>query len=264
MTICINDVLNKLTEPVDRLEQTVDGLESGDPSTAVKGIATTFMATQDVIEQAIAAGANLIISHEGTFYSHHNQGEALQHDPVYQQKQKLVDESCIAIYRFHDYWHRYRPDGIMAGLVEELGWASCVIEHQPAASIVTVPAMTVQEIAECAKRNLDIPYVRVVGDLSLTCTRIGLLAGYRGGGALSIPLLGKENVDLIIAGEGPEWETPEYVRDAVHQQRRKALIMLGHAQSEEPGMKYLSKRIEDWFPAIPVHFISGKHVFRMV
>ncbi|MBO7745728.1 Nif3-like dinuclear metal center hexameric protein [Paenibacillus sp. MWE-103] len=260
----VQDILNKLTEPVEPLASTVDGLEFGDASTVVTGIVTAFMATQEVLEQALAVGANLIIAHEGTFYSHQNKGVPWRENPVYRRKQALIQESGIAIYRFHDYLHRYQPDGIMIGLLQELGWTSYKIEHRPSASIVTIPTNTVREVAKWVKRKLDIPYVRVVGDISMPCSQIGLLAGYRGGGTLSIPLFEEANLDLVIAGEGPEWETPEYVRDAVHQRRRKALILLGHAYSEEPGMKHLAKRIKDGFPGVPVRFISGKHVFQVV
>jgi putative NIF3 family GTP cyclohydrolase 1 type 2 len=264
MTVTIQDVLDKLMEPVDRLEATVDTLKSGSPYTEVKGIATTFMATHRVLEQAVAMGANLLITHEGTFYSHLDRTESLERDPVYREKRRLIDESGIAIYRFHDYWHRYQPDGITAGLVQALGWQSYVEENKPASTILTIPAMTVREIAEYAKRKLAIPYVRAVGDLSMTCTRIGLLVGYRGGGALAIPLFEDEKLDLIISGEGPEWETPEYVRDAVYQGKQKALIVLGHAESEEPGMKYLAERLKMMFPSIPVSFIPSKQPLQVI
>src|SRR5215472_3860805 len=45
-----------------------DGFKAGDPATAVKGIATTAMATLDVLKQAIKANANLILTYEPTFY----------------------------------------------------------------------------------------------------------------------------------------------------------------------------------------------------
>ncbi|MBD0383622.1 Nif3-like dinuclear metal center hexameric protein [Paenibacillus sedimenti] len=264
MKVTIKDIIDKLMEPVGQLESTVDTLRSGSLNTEVKGIVTTFMATHHVIEQAVAMGANLLITHEGTFYSHLDRTESLEKDPVYREKQRLIDESGIAIFRFHDYWHRYQPDGIMAGLIQALDWQSYVDDHQPAASILTVPAMTVKEIAEYAKNKLGISFVRVAGDLSITCTRVGLLAGYRGGGALAIPLFENEHLDLIISGEGPEWETPEYVRDAVHQGRKMALIVLGHAESEVPGMKHLAERIGMMFPTIPVHFIPGKQIFQVI
>jgi putative NIF3 family GTP cyclohydrolase 1 type 2 len=264
MAITVQNVLDKLMEPVDRINNTVDTLKSGDSSMEVTGIVTTFVATHQVIQEAIAIGANLIISHEGIFYSHQDNIEYLESDQVYSEKRKLIDESGIAIYRFHDYMHRYQPDGIMVGLIQALGWQAYVQQNQPAATILTIPAMTVREVAEYVKNKLGIQYVRTAGDLSSTCTRIGLLAGYRGGGALSIPLFEKENLDLIISGEGPEWETPEYVRDASYQGKQKALIVLGHAESEEPGMKYLAEWMKSIFPTIPIHFIREKPAFQVI
>jgi len=46
--------------------------------------------------------------------------------------------------------------------------------------------------------------LRVTGDLSASCTRIGILVGYRGGGQNAIPLFEGEGVDVAITGEGPE------------------------------------------------------------
>lgn len=263
MPITVQNVIDLLMEPVGRLQNSVDTLKSGDPDMEVKGIAVAFMPTYGVIQQALAKGVNLLIIHEGLFYSHHDNTEMIENDSVYQNKCKLIEESGIAIYRIHDYIHRYSPDGIMAGLLQALDWHAYVEEHQPAASVLSLPAMTVREIAEYIKRKLNIGFVRVVGNVSLPCTRIGLLAGYRGGGTLSIPLFEKENLDLIIYGEGPEWETPEYVRDAIHQEKQKALIVLGHAESEESGMKNLAEWLGKIIPH-PVFYIPEKPLFQVI
>jgi hypothetical protein len=98
----------------------------------------------------------------------------------------------------------------------------------------------------------------------MSCKRVGVLVGYRGGGESVLPLFEKENLDLVIYGEGPEWETPEYVRDAVRQGRKKALIVLGHAESEMPGMEYFARELQEKFPSIPVHFLPEKSVFRIL
>lgn len=186
------------------------------------------------------------------------------HDSVYKQKADLIAGSGLGIYRFHDYLHRYTPDGIMEGLLRALDWQKYVSSHQPSASILTIPAMKVAEVAEYLKRQLQIPYLRVAGSLSTSCRRVGILVGYRGSGATAIPLIEQESLDLIIAGEGPEWETPEYIRDAAHQGRSKALIMLGHAESEAPGMSYLAERLSLQFPQLPVHFVKDQPVFQIV
>ena len=264
MTITVQHVINQLIEPVDKLQNTVDTLKFGDPNMEVKGIAVTFMATQQVIEQAISLGINLLITHEAIFYSHMDNIEIVEESEVYLKKRRLIEESGIAIYRIHDYIHKYQPDGIMVGLIKELGWEKYVEKHLPTSTIVNIPSRSVREIAEYIKEKLRIKFVRTVGDLEGKCTRIGLLAGYRGGGALSIPLYDNEDLDLIISGEGPEWETPEFVRDAVYQGKRKTLMVLGHAESEASGMKYLAECMKTIFPGIPVHFIAEKPLFQVV
>ncbi|MNN73666.1 NIF3 (NGG1p interacting factor 3) [compost metagenome] len=123
--------------------------------------------------------------------------------------------------------------------------------------------MKVEAIAEYLKRRLQIPYVRVAGNLSASCIRVGILVGYRGSGSTTIPLYHQDSLDLIIAGEGPEWETPEYIRDAARQGRNQALIMLGHAESEAPGMKYLAGLLSAQFPDVPVHFVQDQPVFQI-
>jgi putative NIF3 family GTP cyclohydrolase 1 type 2 len=47
----------------------VDTFKAGDPSTVVTGVMTTSMATLDVLQQAVRAGANLVITAAPTFYS---------------------------------------------------------------------------------------------------------------------------------------------------------------------------------------------------
>ena len=68
----------------------------------VKGVVSTFMATVDVIRQAIDLGANFIITHEPTWFSGADDTEWLSDDPVYLEKKKLIKEHQIAIWRFHD------------------------------------------------------------------------------------------------------------------------------------------------------------------
>ncbi|MEX1028681.1 MAG: Nif3-like dinuclear metal center hexameric protein [Paenibacillaceae bacterium] len=277
MTITIRDVLNILIEPVEPVEPVeplqpleslhnrADTLKFGTPDTAVKGIVVTFMATIHVIEQAISLGANLIITHEGTFYSHHDVFErSLDQDTIYQAKKRLIEESGMAIYRCHDDIHKYRPDGITEGLVDILGWQAYVTEQLDAATLISLPeTMTGVQIVEHVKKQLSISYLRTAGNLSLALNRIGLLAGYRGGGSLSIPLFEQNQLDLIIYGEGPEWETPEYVRDAAYLGKQKSLIVLGHAESEQPGMKLLAERLDHRLPGIPVYFIPVEPIFQI-
>lgn len=265
MTIKVHDVIEYLVRAVETIDNTVDGLNAGVSSMEVSGIAVTFMASQQAIEKAIAQGANLLITHEGEYFSHRGGREQWQDDPIVMGKSCLIEQSGIAIYRFHDYWHAYRPDGITEGLTQLLGWSEYVKEVLPYASIIELPAeCSLDEIAYAAKDKLGLSYVRVVGEASATCRRIGLSAGYRGGGAVCIPLFHQYDLDLIISGEGQEWETPEYVRDAMHHGANKAFLLLGHAESEEPGMHYLASILEREFHQVPVSFVKQTPLFRIV
>ena len=54
---------------VDWNSETVDTFKIGDPSTIVTGVVTTSMATVDVLQKAVQAGANFVITAAPTFYS---------------------------------------------------------------------------------------------------------------------------------------------------------------------------------------------------
>lgn len=260
----IQDIIDRLTASLEPIPNSVDTLTFGTPGTEVKGIAVAFMATQQVLEQSVQLGANLVITHEGIFYSHRDGTKPLYADDVvYESKKWYIERMGVAVYRYHDYWHHFQPDGIMEGLIQALGWQEHVTENLPAATLVTLPPMKLEQVIGDIKKRLGIRFLRAVGDLSMTCTRIGLLVGYRGAGENAIPLFSKYNLDLIIYGEGPEWETPEYVRDAVHAGKSNALIVLGHMESEQPGMRLLADRLGKWYPAIPVHYLPVDPVFRL-
>ena len=54
---------------VDWRGDEIDSFKAGDPSTIVTGVVTTSMATLDVLQRAVQAGANLIVTAAPTFYS---------------------------------------------------------------------------------------------------------------------------------------------------------------------------------------------------
>ena len=102
--------------------KTCDVLIAGDPEKEVKRIGSTFMATVDVIRRAAEEKVDLIITHEPTWFTGGDSLEWVGDDPVYLAKKKLVDESGIAIWRFHDYMHFAREDGIYRGFDRQTGW----------------------------------------------------------------------------------------------------------------------------------------------
>ncbi|QTM98444.1 transcriptional regulator [Sediminibacillus dalangtanensis] len=264
MTVTVQHVINQLSELAEPMEDTVDRLEFGNPKTEVTGIVTAFMATYRIIQATVESGANLLLTHEGTFYSHKGSTSMLENDPIYQQKRQLVEQSGLAIYRLHDTIHRYSPDGITKALVRLLDWEEAVAEYLTASAVVDLPPVRLKDVAGYLKEKLRLPFVRIMGDPSTRCSRAGVFVGYRGGGDSVIPVMQAKDLDVAIIGEGPEWETPEYIRDAICQGKNKALIVIGHAESEKPGMELLAGNLQASFPTVPVQFFDEEALYHLV
>src|SRR5688572_2046589 len=150
---------------------TVDQLRSGSPDQTVTGIVTTMFPTIEVIEKTAKAGANFIIAHETPFYNNQDETEWLQKDDAYNYKIDLLRKYNIAIWRFHDYWHAHKPDGIVMGNLIKLGWEKHFNTSTP--RILTLPEpKSLRSIVALAKEKLVIPSVRVVGNLDQACSTI--------------------------------------------------------------------------------------------
>ena len=84
----------------------VDTLIVGRWNQEVRGVATTFMATFDVIKRAHRQGLNLILTHEPTFYNHLDELDTYgEDDPVVLEKLAFIEENDMVIFRYHDLPH---------------------------------------------------------------------------------------------------------------------------------------------------------------
>ncbi|WP_339751241.1 Nif3-like dinuclear metal center hexameric protein [Algoriphagus aquimarinus] len=233
--------------------KTVDTLKTGSKDQTVTGIVTSMFATLTVIRKAIELKANFIIAHETTFYSHLDETEWLENDKVYQFKRKLLDEHGIAVWRNHDYVHSLAIDGVQAGVVKELGWESFYKQN----AVLNLPETTLGDLITHIKTKMNVPALRYVGDLSQKTSKILLMPG-AAGGRRQMEMIIKEKPDVLICGESPEWETPEYVRNANEMGEKLGLIVIGHSASEEGGSEYMAEWIKENVSGMPVfHLPSG-------
>jgi putative NIF3 family GTP cyclohydrolase 1 type 2 len=249
------------TIPGAPFKDTVDTIKSGDGQQEVKGIVTTMFATVDVIRQAAALGANFIIAHEPTFYSHRDETAWLDNDDVFKFKSDLLKKHGIVVWRFHDYWHTHRPDGVQMGVLTKLGWQQYFNPDNP--RMVNIPSTSMDDIIKHAKKSLGIRQVRYIGDLKQSCKRVALMPG-AAGGRPQIQLLQREKPDVLIVGEISEWETAEYIRDAQSMKLPMCLVVLGHAESEEPGMEWLVSWLQPKVKGIKVTHVPSHYPFKEV
>ena len=240
--------------------QTVDTFKAGDPDTPVTGIATTMMATFDVLQRAAASGKNLIITHEPTFYGHLDQTSDLakENDAVLATKQAFIEKHHLVVWRFHDHWHARRPDGIQTGMIHALGWEK--FQNVNDNHLFVIPETTLDNLASSIKKRLGIRTLRVVGDPAMKVTKLALNPGYPGFPS-ERHMLQRDDVEVLVMGEGLEWETIEYGADAVAEGKRKALVILGHIPSEQSGMEECARWLKTLVTEVPVEFVRAAEPF---
>ena len=222
-----------------------------------------MMATWDVLHKAVATGKNLIITHEPTFYDHLDKAPSLEraHDAVLTEKQAFIKQHNLVVWRFHDHWHMRRPDGITTGVVRWLGWEKALVPDS--GNRLVLPPATVGAIASQVKRKLKANAVRIVGNPQMKVTKAALLLG-AAPSPMQMAALERDDVELEIIGETREWETVEYVRDAAAQGKHKALIIIGHVSSEQPGMDECARWMKTFVTEVPVEFIPAADPFTAV
>jgi len=232
---------------------TVDTFKAGDPSTEVRAIATTGMATFDLLQRAAAAGRNFVVTHEPTFYSHLDQTENLEADSVYRAKQRFIQEHQLVVFRFHDHAHMLRPDPLVTGSARTLGLIGHGSPENP--RVFVVPPTTLRALAGDMARRLNGRALRVVGDPDMQVTRIALGPGY------GVPAL-TPDIDLAIGGETPEnVGNAEYALDAMALGRPKATLLLGHMMSEDWGMQEVANWLQSFLDGVSIAWMPAGEPF---
>jgi putative NIF3 family GTP cyclohydrolase 1 type 2 len=229
-----------------------DTFKVGDPNTEVKGIATTFMATLDLIQRAHAAGLNFVVTHEPTFWSDRDTVDELAADPVYKFKTDFCARNNIVVWRYHDHIHSRQPDLIWVGLARSLGWKDEPRRH------FSFPETTLGALAADVQQRMKIRSLRVVGDPKAKVSTAAVGMGY------GMPRVSPD-VDVVVGGENPEsggqFDGTPYVLDAASLGRNKGQIILGHAISEEPGMEDCANWLRGFVTEVPIQFIRAGEPF---
>jgi putative NIF3 family GTP cyclohydrolase 1 type 2 len=233
---------------------TVDTIKAGDPATIVTGIVTCFTDSMDVLRKAVALHANLVITHEPTFYNHRDESTLFTNDPVYKEKLAYMQDNHLVVWRFHDQWHLRHPEPMTEAFTAAVGWQK--YQHPDDPLFFTLPPTTVNQLAQDLQQKLHAGIVRVVGDPNLRVTGVAYRPG-ASGEARQIQALERDDVQVLVAGEASEWETVMYTQDAQEQHRPKALILLGHSTSETDGMEYAATWLRTLFPTLLIQYVNS-------
>jgi putative NIF3 family GTP cyclohydrolase 1 type 2 len=252
--LTVEDVLDRMKQHVGGpwFPGGVDRIIEGSPTTEVKGVATTMMATMDALKDALKAGANFVITHESTYWSHHDTLTYIQDDPLYKVKREFILDHNMVSFHFHDHLHGLRPvDGINRGMQMQMGWTKYMDPQNQ--RVYNLPPTTLLKLAEEFHTKLNDRTLRVVGDPNLPVKRV-----YESWGNCSVfpgAEFLEDNVDALVIGETQDWDLIAYAQDVVSSGQKKGLILLGHMRSEMWGMKYCAEWLRGFVTEVPVRYI---------
>lgn len=239
------------------LSKGCDRLIAGNPENEVKNVAVSMFATPDVIRQAKKWGAEMLVVHEPTFYNHIDE---YQDEKIQNEKRKLIADSGLVIYRYHDHPHAAMHDEIAAGEIEKMNF-DCDIEYTNTFDLVRLHLknpMTPVEVAAQIEKNLNIKHIRICGTRDLPCSEISGMFGTPG---KLMEELQDDRCEILLVGEACEWSLGEYARDCAQLGYKKALLILGHAGSERDGMVWATRKFEKVAPQINFKYFECGEVY---
>ncbi len=267
-------------------ESPVDAFLAGKPDTEVKGIATTYAPSLEVLRKAVASGHNLIISRESPYWARTNapgggtqfgslpgnwrggpdfsrqEPVPLENDPTYHAKRDYIAANNLVVYRLFANWNAQPQDAQLRGLAKALGWEK---HYKPSGGqpwaknngFFELPPATLKETAQTIKKTLKMKSIRVGGDPNTVVHKSALSHGMYWLTDLQ-KLYAEPGVDLLVMGE-PQWENELslYSFDVADSGQKKGYIVLGQEVSEEPGCGEMATWLKSFVTDVPVQWIPA-------
>jgi len=231
----------------------VDGIRAGDGDVPLTGVFVCARASMAVLEQAVALGANCVIS-RSAFLGDSQDRPVSKPEPALAAKLDYVAAHRLMVLRLQDV--RTAPTGmaIVTALAGAAGLGAPLPADDPAAGLVwRVKAASLGQWAGRFRKALGGGPLRLVGDPDLAVTGIAMATETSRPNALN-PLIARPDVNLLVCGEVHETETTAYVLDAIALGQHKALLIAGSVAMEDAA----ARRLAQLLPAItkvPVHYV---------
>ncbi len=241
-------------------EKTVDTFKAGDPDTEIHGIAVGWMSYTWALERALELGCNVFVTHEPTYYDHYDNNERIFRLPGVKDKQRFIQEKELVILRCHDLWDQIPGVGIPDAWGEFLGLGQAV-SGEGYFRVYDVSGKTALQVAQqVASRTQSFGQepVQLIGPAAKPVRRVSI-----GTGAIISFLDCVQNykIDLAICTDDgiQYWRDGGYAIDM-----GIPMIVVNHHVSEEAGMIHLARQLQAKFPAIPIHHIPQRCMYRLV
>jgi hypothetical protein len=233
--------------------QTLDRVVAGDVTTDVTGIACIALATFDGLKAAAAAGRNLVIVLEDTWWSDNDDLQRLEGNSTYKAKRDFIRAHNLVVARFGDHIADMKPNPIAMGMAQQLGWESYATDKANPVRF-DIPSTTLLALTQSLGRTLGSRTLRAVGDPKLPVSKVGVIWG--NAAQLACIRLLNTDIDTLLVGYTHEWEAVMYAQDQVAVGMKKSLISLGQAAGEQAGMQYFATWLKTIIDEVPVDYIA--------
>lgn len=245
-------------------ESTCDGIWYDVPEKSIRKAAVCFKVTSAVLNRA-DDWADVIITHEPLWPLYDGEMRPDETDPAILAMDRRLRQGQIPILRLHDHAHLYPDDfihmGFLTGLGLEIARKAAPMRLGFRQYTLAHP-MTAREIGRLAQEKYNIAHPRLAGAADVPLTKITLALG--GVGELGYGVLRDTDTELFISGEIGELGTAFWTHEAAALGMTKAVMALGHCESERYGMAALADWMAEKLPSLEVRYVDTEDTYAVL
>lgn len=227
----IYDFINERAPFETQVAYDNSGLLVGDPAREVTGVHFALDVTHSVIDEAVANGANLIVTHHPLMFSPVKRLVETNHEA--RLLCRLIREG-ISLISAHTNLDQ-APGGINDVLAETIGLTNVVGEGFLRVGDLPEPTTAAGFAAHIMIHLHDA--VRLMGDENAMLTRVGLCSG---SGSDEWPQAAAMGAQAFLTGEVKHHHALEAADSGV------VMLEAGHHATEEPGIFALADALQNW------------------
>ena len=239
----------------------VNGFLIGNPDQEVDTVVVCWSPTLSIIRECVKQEADMIVAHEvPLFYDKRIpwfQSRSTECKQANLGRLRCLLEEDICVYRTHTNWDVVPRHGNVDAFGAVMGWPQ-EIARGYLTRVYQVPPIPVRQLAEKVKRKLDIPRVRVTGDIERTITRVGTAIGGVGQHYVAPEELVCLGAQAAVFGEAIEYTLYHAVELDL------PLIEAGHMVTELPGMMALARLLQEHLEESRVVFLANQDPWQLL
>ena len=151
----------------------------------------------------------------------------------------------------HVTWDTFDTYGILDSWAASLNFKK-VLAFDDYHKIYEISPVSLAELGKQIKQRMKLKNVRIQGKRESVVRRVGLGVG-AWGTLRNLKTCMKMGADVFVTGETCEWQVVRFAEDS-----GTAMIVVGHINSENFGIRNLAQFLKNHFPDLNIEFIDAE------